>query len=176
LTGGGSSSAVLLNPLEERGISVWGCFTVTGTPSVCISGGFQAEAHNELLSGGEEENEDLGQVEDDEVMQQPSDRPTPQKPKGRILKKSAKGIGEFLELHKKNIDPIKKKTTFLAIIDQFLLAVLLLLHRPHLRLTQKLGNIRLTENGVQLNIKTNSTANLLGIPTTTVYLKVVLYM
>jgi hypothetical protein len=42
---------------------------------------------------------------------------------------------------------------FLAIIDQFLLAVLLLLHRPHLRLTQKQGNIGLTENGVQLNIK-----------------------
>jgi hypothetical protein len=107
LTGGGSSSAI---PLEERGISVWGRVTVTGTPSVCISGEFQAEAHNELLSGGEEENEDLGQVEDDEVMQQPSDRPTPQKPKGRIFKKSAKGIGEeFLELYKKNIDTNEKK-------------------------------------------------------------------
>jgi hypothetical protein len=41
LTGGGSSSAI---PLEERGISVWGRVTVTGTPSVCISGEFQAEA------------------------------------------------------------------------------------------------------------------------------------
>jgi hypothetical protein len=110
LTGGGSSSAILLNPLEERGISVWGRVTVTGTTSVCISGGFQAETHNEFLSGGEEENEDLGQVEDDEVMQQPSDRPTPQKPRGRILKKSAKEIGEeFLELYKKNIDTSEKK-------------------------------------------------------------------
>jgi hypothetical protein len=86
LTGGGSSSAILVNPLEERGISIWGRVTVTGTPSVSISGGFQAEAHNELFSESEEENEDLGQVEDDEVMQQPSDRPTPQKPKGRIKK------------------------------------------------------------------------------------------
>jgi hypothetical protein len=33
----------------------------------------------------------------------------------------------------------------LAIIYQFLLAVLLLLHRPHLRLRQKLGNIKRTE-------------------------------
>jgi hypothetical protein len=49
---------------------------VTGTPSVCISSGFQAKVHNELLSGGEEENEDLGQVEDDEVMQQPSEKKT----------------------------------------------------------------------------------------------------
>jgi hypothetical protein len=66
---------------------------------------------------------------------------------------------------------------FLAIIDQFLFEVLLLLHRPRLRLTQKQGNIRLTENGVQLNIKkTNSTANLLDIPTTRVYLNVALYM
>jgi hypothetical protein len=111
LTGGGSSSAILLNPLEERGISVWGRVTVTGTPSVCISGGFQAEGHNELLSGGEEENEDLGHVEDDEVMQQPSDRPTPQKPRGRILKKSAKEIGEeYLELYKKNTDISENKT------------------------------------------------------------------
>jgi hypothetical protein len=110
LTGGGSSPAILVNPLEDRGISVWGRVTVTGTPSVSISGGFQAEAHNELLSGGEEENEDLGQVEDDEVMQQPSYSQTPQKPKGRILKKSAKGIGEeFLELYKKNIDTDEKK-------------------------------------------------------------------
>jgi sulfur transfer complex TusBCD TusB component (DsrH family) len=62
---------------------------------------------------------------------------------------------------------------FLAIIDQFLFAVLLLLHRPHLRLTQKQGHIRLTENGVQLNIKkTNLPKNLKGIPTTTVYLDV----
>jgi hypothetical protein len=47
---------------------------------------------------------------------------------------------------------------YLVTIHQFLLAVLLLLHRPRLRLTQKLGNIRLTENGVQLNIKKNKFA------------------
>jgi hypothetical protein len=35
---------------------------------------------------------------------------------------------------------------------QFLLAVLLLLHRPHLRLTQKLRNIQLNDDGVQLQI------------------------
>jgi hypothetical protein len=99
----------MLNPLEKV-ISVWGRVTVTGTPSVCISGGLQAEVHNELLSGGKEENEDLGQVEDDEVMQQPSDGPIPQKPRGRILKKSTKEIGEeFLELYNKNIDTSEKK-------------------------------------------------------------------